>query len=92
MAGRGVRARIAGVPRGLRLGVVALAGLGLWAGIARGWRWLTGSGWDRKDVEELYGEQSSRGYAAGLGDVMTHREKNPVRPQRTTQPRDSSDS
>src|SRR5512132_4329601 len=58
MAGRGLRARIAGAPRGLRLGVVALAGLGLGAGIARGWRWLTGSGWDREDVAELYGEQT----------------------------------
>jgi hypothetical protein len=83
MAGRSVRARIAGAPRGLRLGVVALAGLGLWAGIARGWRWLTGSGWDSKDVEELYGRQTTRGYAAGLGDVVNRRESKPVRPQRT---------
>jgi hypothetical protein len=85
MAGRGLRARIAGTPRGVRLGVVALAGLGLWAGIARGWRWMTGSGWDRKDVEELYGRQTTRGYAAGLGDVVSRRQSNPVRPQRTQQ-------
>jgi hypothetical protein len=82
MAGRGLRARISGAPRGLRLGVVALAGLGLWAGIARGWRWLTGSGWDSEDVAELYGEQTSRGYGAGLSDVVSRREANPARPQR----------
>jgi hypothetical protein len=83
MAGRGLRARMAGAPRGLRLGVVALAGLGLGAGIARGWRWLTGSGWDSKDVAELYGEQTNRGYGAGLSDVVSRREANPARPQRT---------
>jgi hypothetical protein len=62
--------------------VVALAGLGLGAGIARGWRWLTGSGWDSKEVAELYGEQTNRGYGAGLGDVVNRRVSNPVRPQR----------
>ena len=83
MAGRGVWARIAGAPRGVRLGAVVVAGLGLGAGIARGWRWLTGSGWDSKDVEELYGRQTTRGYAAGLSDVVSGREANPARPQRT---------
>jgi hypothetical protein len=82
MAGRGVWARIAGAPRGLRFGVVVMAGLGLGAGIARGWRWLTGSGWDSKEVADLYGEQTNRGYGAGLSDVVSRREANPARPQR----------
>jgi hypothetical protein len=56
---------------------------GLGARIVAGWRWVRGSGWDSNDVEELYGKQTNRGYAAGLGDVMTHRESNPARPQRT---------
>ncbi|HEX2399393.1 MAG TPA: hypothetical protein VHJ79_05290 [Mycobacterium sp.] len=33
--------------------------------IAAGWRWLTGPGWDSKQVEELYGKLTNRGYGVG---------------------------
>jgi hypothetical protein len=83
MAWRGLKARVAGASRWLRrLGVVVMVWRGLWARIAGAWRWLTGSGWDSKDVAELYGEQTNRGYGAGLGDVVNRRTSNPVRPQR----------
>jgi hypothetical protein len=83
MAWRGLRAQVAGALRWLRrLGLIVTAFRRLWTGIARGWRWLTGSGWDRNDVAELYGRQANRGYGAGLGDVLSRRESDPARPQR----------
>jgi hypothetical protein len=83
MAWRGLRARVAGASHWLRrLGVMVMAWRGLRARIAGAWRWLTGSGWDSKDVAELYGEQTNRGYGAGLGDVVNRQESNPARPQR----------
>jgi hypothetical protein len=75
------------VQGGLRwVGLVAtvvMVGRGLWPRIAAGWRWLTGPGWDSKQVEELYGKQTNRGYGGGLVDVVSRRESSPVRPQRT---------
>jgi hypothetical protein len=89
MAWRRLRARAAGALRPLRrLAAVAAVWRLPLAWLARGWRWLTGSGWDREDVAELYGEQTTRGYGAGLGDVIGHRESDPVRPQRVKRPDD----
>jgi hypothetical protein len=90
MAWRGRRARSAGGWRWLRgLGValmVVMVGRGLWPRITAGWRWLTGTGWDSKQVEELYGKLANRGYGGGLVDVVARRESNPVRPQRAAPP------
>jgi hypothetical protein len=61
---------------------VVVVGRGQWPRIAAGWRWLTGPGWDSKQVEELYGKQTDRGYGGGLADVVGHRESSPLRPQR----------
>jgi hypothetical protein len=90
MAWRGRRTRGAGGRRWpRRLGValmVVMVGRGLWPRIAAGWRWLTGPGWDSRDVEEVYGKQTNRGYGAGLADVVSRRESSPVRPQRAAPP------
>jgi hypothetical protein len=50
--------------------MVVMVGRGLWPRIAAGWRWLTGPGWDSKQVEELYGKLTNRGYGGGLVDVL----------------------
>ena len=90
MAWRGRRARSAGGWRWLRgLGValmVVMVGRGLWPRIAAGWRWLTGTGWDSKQVEELYGKLTNRGYGGGLVDVVARQESSPVHPQRAAPP------
>ena len=87
------RGRRGGGARGVRwlrwVGVavaVVMVGRGLWPRIAAGWRWLTGSGWDSRQVEELYGKQTDRGYGGGLVDVLTRRQSSPLRPQRTAPP------
>jgi hypothetical protein len=72
-----------------RLGVALMAvmvGRGLWPRIVAGWRWLTGPGWDSKQVEELYGKLTNRGYGGGLVDVVARQESSPVRPQRVAPP------
>jgi hypothetical protein len=66
--------------------VVVMAGRGLWPRIAAGWRWLTGPGWDSKQVDELYGKLTNRGYGGGLVDVVARQESSPVRPQRAAPP------
>jgi hypothetical protein len=48
---------------------------GLWGRVARGWRWLrSGPTWDDQDVEQLYGKQASRGYGAGIGEMVNRQE------------------
>ena len=66
--------------------VVVMVGRGLWPRIVAGWRWLTGPGWDSKQVEELYGKLTNRGYGGGLVDVVARQEWSPVRPQRAAPP------
>jgi hypothetical protein len=66
--------------------VVVMAWRGLWPRIVAGWRWLTGPGWDSKQVEELYGKLTNRGYGGGLVDVVARQESSPVRPQRAAPP------
>lgn len=65
---------------------VVVVGRGLWPRIAAGWRWVTGPGWDSKQLEELYGKQTDRGYGGGLADVVGRRESSPLRPQRAAPP------
>ena len=90
MAWRGRRANDGAGWRWLRwVGVAAtvvVVGRGLWPRIAAGWRWVTGSGWDSKQLEELYGKQTDRGYGGGLADVVGRRESSPLRPQRAAPP------
>ena len=83
MAWRGRRSKGPGGAGGTLVGHGGrMVGRGLWPRIAAGWRWLTGPGWDSKQIEDLYGRQANRGYGAGLADVVGRRESSPIRPQR----------